>query len=98
MARVTFTVALFVAVFTAPSAFAACYVDYKAKQDDPLRLHYGVMTVEVPPPCMSTPNINADVSRRLEEAGWTLLQVESVFDQAALDSKKADAGEYFLRF
>ena len=98
MARVTFISALFVAVFAAPSAFAACYVDYKAKQDDPLRLHYGVMTVQIAPPCASSPNVNADVSRRLEEAGWTLLQVESVFDQAALDSKKADAGEYFLRF
>ena len=97
MARVTFTTALIVAVFAAPSAFAACYVDYKAKQDDPLRLHYGVMSVEATP-CADAPDITADVSRRLEEAGWTLLQVESVFDQASLDSKKADAGEFFLRF
>lgn len=98
MARVTFYIALFVAVFAAPSAFASCYVDYKAKQDDPLRLHYGVMTVEAALPCSKSPNISVDVSRRLEAAGWTLLQVESVFDQAALDSKKADAGEFFLRF
>lgn len=97
MARVTFIKVVFLAIFFAQAAHADCYVDYKAKQDDPLRLHYGVMTVEASP-CTSSPNINADVSRRLEAAGWILLQVESVFDEAALDSKKADAGEYFLRF
>ena len=87
MARVTFIKVLFLAMFFAKTAHADCYADYKAKQDDPLRLHYGVMTVEASP-CASSPNINADVSRRLEAAGWTLLQVESVFDKAALDKKK----------
>ena len=30
-------------VLAAPMAEAACYADYKAKQDAPLRLHYGVI-------------------------------------------------------
>lgn len=97
MARITFFRVFLTATLAAQIAYADCYADYKAKQDDPLRLHYGVMTVEASP-CTSSPNIDADVSRRLEAAGWTLLQVESVFEEAALDSKKADAGEFFLRF
>ena len=32
-------------VLAASAAQAACYVDYKAKKDNPLRLHYGVMQV-----------------------------------------------------
>ena len=97
MARITFFQVFLTATLTGQIAYADCYADYKAKQDDPLRLHYGVMTVEASP-CASSPSIDADVSRRLEAAGWTLLQVESVFEKAALDSKKADAGEFFLRF
>ena len=31
------------------AAQAACYADYKAKQDAPLRLHYGV--AEISEPC-----------------------------------------------
>ena len=30
---------------SASAAHAACYADYKAKQDNPLRLHYGVVEV-----------------------------------------------------
>ncbi len=97
MTRMFAIMVFFAALFTAQAAFAECFVDYKAKQDDPLRLHYGVMTVEASP-CESSPQIDTDVSRRLEAAGWTLLQVESVFEAAALDSKKEDAGEFFLRF
>mgnify|MGYP001814070022 CR=1 FL=1 len=97
MARLKYILIFFGGALTAQSAFAECYVDYKAKQDDPLRLHYGVMTVEASP-CKSSPTINEDVSRRLKAGGWTLLQVESVFEETALESKKADAGEYFLRF
>ena len=37
-------VAGLISVGSAASA-ADCYADYKAKQDDPLRLHYGVMQV-----------------------------------------------------
>lgn len=97
MARVWFYITLVSAALAAPMAQAACYADYKAKRDNPLRLHYGVMMVDVTP-CESSNSVSADVSRRLEAAGWKLLKVESVFDKASLDSKKADAGEYFLRF
>ncbi len=81
----------------AAPASADCYADYKAKRDDPLRLHYGVVAVKGSK-CTPSPAITADVTKRLAAAGWTLLQVESVFDETALDSKKADAGDFFLRF
>ena len=97
MTRTLFSVALVAALFSGPAAQAACYADYKAKQDDPLRLHYGVMLVDVAP-CAASPAVEADVANRLEAAGWILLQVQSVFDDSALEDKKADAGEFFLRF
>ena len=97
MTRTLFSVSLLAAALAAPMAHAACYADYKAKQDDPLRLHYGVMTVNATP-CARSAAVESDVAKRLSAAGWTLLQVENVFDDSALDARKADAGEYFLRF
>ena len=97
MTRILFSVALTLTMLTAPAAKAACFADYKAKQDDPLRLHYGVMAVDAAP-CAPSAAIEANVANRLDAAGWTLLQVEGVFDDSALEDKKADAGEFFLRF
>ena len=37
------TLATALATTLATGAQADCYADYKAKQDDPLRLHYGIM-------------------------------------------------------
>jgi len=79
----------------ASAAQAACYADYKAKQDDPLRLHYGV--AEVRGEC-SASNAQSQLADRLSSAGWQLLNVVSVFDDSKLDGKKDSAGDYFLRF
>ena len=81
--------------FLAGAAQAACYADYKAKQDNPLRLHYGV--AEVRGEC-SVANAQSQLADRLASAGWQLLNVVSVFDDAGLDDKRGSAGEYFLRF
>ncbi|MBO9450569.1 hypothetical protein J7426_09895 [Tropicibacter sp. R16_0] len=75
-------------------AAAECYADYKAKQDSPLRLHYGVIQVT----SCSAGQANAEVSARLQAAGWTLLNVISVFGPEGLQERKADAGPYYLRF
>ena len=32
-----------IAILLSQSAQAACYADYKAKQENPLKLHYGIM-------------------------------------------------------
>ena len=74
---------------------AGCYADYKAKQDQPLKLHYGVM--ELGGDC-SKSAARLEIAARLKPAGWTLLNVQSVFGPEGLDKRKADAGSYFLRF
>lgn len=82
---------------TSSAAQAACYADYKAKQDNPLRLHYGVL--ELPQSaCGSARSAAQAAAPRLARAGWTLLNIVSVFDQNGLDRRRANAGAYFLRF
>ena len=82
-------------VLSAGLAQAACFADYKAKQDDPLRLHYGV--AEVRGDC-TVSNAQSQLADRLESDGWTLLNVLGVFDDAGLDERKDSAGEYYLRY
>ena len=79
----------------APGAMAACYADYKAKQDDPLRLHYGV--IELPAEPCTVDAAQAALAQRLGE-GWELLQVLGTFDADGLDQRRTDAGDYFLRY
>ncbi len=73
-------------------AHAACYVDYKAKKDDPLRLHYGVAEVS----CGG--DAYGELADRLAANGWTLLAIVSSFDEAGLAEREASAANYFLRF
>ena len=79
----------------ASAAEAACYDDYKAKQDDPLRLHYGV--AEVSGDC-STANAASQLGPKLAADGWELLTIVGVFDDAGLDERRESAGEYYLRY
>ena len=97
MKRIALLSALMAFVAFADAAQAACYADYKAKQDNPLRLHYGVMRIDTSP-CSMSDSVRQAVSDRLSAAGWQLLQVQSVFDDSGLENRKADAGQYFLRF
>lgn len=80
--------------FTQPGHAAGCYADYKAKQDNPLRLHYGVAQIS---DC-SKGAAQAELSGRLAAQGWTLLNVMSVFDESGLEERKQSAGSNFLRF
>ncbi len=83
-------------VFHAGAVQAAdCFADYKAKQDNPLRLHYGVM--QITGPCAKDP-ARGEVAARLAAQGWTLLNVISVFGPEGLGERKANAGTYYLRF
>lgn len=79
----------------AGAANAACYVDYKAKQDSPLRLHYGV--AQISGDCTLEASA-IELEPKLEDAGWQLLTVMDIFDETGLDGRKESAGEYFLRF
>ncbi|MFW8635877.1 hypothetical protein [Cribrihabitans pelagius] len=81
--------------FTSPAQAADCYADYKAKQDNPLRLHYGVIALSGP--CKKQA-AKAEIQARLTPGGWTLLNVLSVFGPEGLEQRKANAGPYYLRF
>jgi hypothetical protein len=81
----------------AAQAQAACYADYKAKRDNPLRLHYGVMEVS-DGACNNRGRARGEVSQRLQAAGWQLLNVMSVFGDEGLDRRRDSAAEFFLRF
>ncbi len=78
-----------------PVAAAQCYADYKAKQENPLRLHYGV--IELRGTC-SKPAARTEAAARLNRGGWTLLNVISVFGPDGLDKRKRNAGSFYLRF
>ena len=82
-------------ILSGPASAAGCYADYKAKQDNPLRLHYGV--AEVRGPC-SKAAASAELAQRLAAQGWTLLNVVSVFGPDGLAQRKDSAGSNFLRF
>ena len=87
----TLLAALCVIALSLP-AHAGCYVDYKAKMDDPLRLHYGVAEVSCGGDAYS------ELADRLAANGWTLLTIVSSFDESGLAEREASAAEYFLRF
>ncbi|MEM9968216.1 MAG: hypothetical protein AAF755_08970 [Pseudomonadota bacterium] len=81
-------------LIAAPAA-AQCFADYKAKQDDPLRLHYGVAALTG---TCTTAQARVELTQRLQARGWTLLNVLSVFGSEGLASRKDSAGPYYLRF
>ncbi len=76
-------------------ASAECYADYKAKQDAPLRLHYGVAKIQGQ--CAPGP-ATQELAPRLARGGWTLLTVLSVFGPEGLAQRRADAGANYLRY
>ncbi|MFV2054282.1 hypothetical protein [Aliiroseovarius sp. YM-037] len=84
------------ALLAASPAWANCYADYKAKQDNPLRLHYGV--VELPDNACDRDAAAAAIAARIGGDGWRLLNVVSIFDASGLPSREASAGEYYLRY
>ena len=86
---------ILVLAFAVP-AEAACFADYKAKQDGPLRLHYGV--AEVPDNACSPDDAAGVLAPKLQGAGWTLLNVISTFGPEGLDERKASAGDFYLRY
>mgnify|MGYP000391423943 CR=1 FL=1 len=85
----------FLLVQAFPAQAAECYADYKAKRDSPLQLHYGVMQLSG---ACSRAAARAEMAARLEQGGWTLLNVLSVFDESGLSERKGSAGKFYLRF
>ena len=91
----TLLLALGLGLAAATAAQAACYADYKAKRDDPLRLHYGV--VQIAGDC-SVSTAESELRPKLAADGWQLLNVLGVFDDAGLAERRESAGEFYLRY
>lgn len=83
------------ASLAATASAAECFADYKAKRDNPLRLHYGV--AQITGPC-NPADARAELAARLQRNGWTLLNVVSLFDRSGLEERQRSAGQYYLRF
>lgn len=83
------------AVSSTPLLAQDCYADYKAKQDSPLRLHYGV--AQIGGPCELSA-AQEELAGRLANNGWTLLNILSLFGQDGLAQRKDSAGSNYLRF
>ncbi|UWQ39344.1 hypothetical protein K3552_16985 [Leisingera aquaemixtae] len=78
-----------------PAQAAECFADYKAKQDNPLRLHYGV--IQLLGACQKQA-ARSEIQARIASDGWKLLNVLTVFGPEGLQERKANAGPYYLRF
>lgn len=89
--------ALVFTVVVASAAQAACYADYKAKRDAPLRLHYGVIALP-DRACGNTAAAARIIQRRIGRDGWTLLTVLSTFGDEGLRARRANAGDFYLRY
>lgn len=77
------------------AAQASCFADYKAKRDDPLRLHYGV--AQISGDC-TVDAASAELTPRLAADDWQLLSIEGVFDDAGLEERQDSAGDFYLRY
>lgn len=96
--RIFLSLALAVSLMGAAPALAAdCYADYKAKQEKPLRLHYGVIELNKAA-CDNRNKAARQIERRISKDGWQLLNVMSLFDEQGLAQRKESAGKYFLRY
>lgn len=94
--RFVFT-AVLAGLFSAGAAQAQCYADYRAKQDNPLRLHYGV--AQLPQSACADPQAAAAaLQTRLAQGGWIFLDLLSTFGPEGLDQRRERAGQFFLRF
>ncbi len=76
-------------------AEAGCYADYKAKKDNPLQLHYGVIEL-ADPACNDPAMAEQDIRNRISVGGWQLLNVISVFQSDGLTQRQESAGAYYL--
>ena len=79
-------------------AHADCFADYKAKRSNgDLQLHYGVIALPQKA-CDKPKGAKKLIEKRIAGDGWQLLRVMSSFDETGLNSRQANAGEYFLRY
>ncbi|MCC6000255.1 MAG: hypothetical protein JJU19_05240 [Pararhodobacter sp.] len=93
----TVITAALASLMLAMPASAQCFADYRAKRENPLRLHYGV--VQIPQSaCGNASAAAAHLRPRLQQDGWIFLDILSTFGPEGLEARRARAGAYFLRY
>jgi len=72
-----------------------CFILYKAKKDDPLRLHVGLMEIE-----QKCTNADLEVlaEQRLRSDGWLLLKIVDRLQRTDTKKIESDLGEFFLKY
>jgi hypothetical protein len=88
-------IAALLLVSTIGAAGAACLVDYKAKKEDPLQLHYGIIAIEDDAACEDPDEV---VAERIAVDGWQLLTVMGKLTEEEAEQRQTDAGAYYLRY
>lgn len=88
---------ILLALLLPAAAQAQCYAEYKAKRDNPLRLHYGILMLDSAS-CPGPAAASRAVQQRLSGTGWTLLNVVGLSEAPPSDQQKANAGDFYLRF
>ncbi|MBU2961905.1 hypothetical protein KO516_14030 [Citreicella sp. C3M06] len=78
------------------AAQADCFAQYKAKQDSPLRLHFGIARLSGA--CPDRPTAESQLRARLAQGGWQLLNIVSLSPDEPGAKQKANAGEFYLRY
>jgi hypothetical protein len=72
-----------------------CFVLYKAKKNNPLKLHLGLMQINE---TCTMKDIGTKINNRLNSNGWTLLQIVKANENVKIEKMKRDLGEYFLKY
>lgn len=89
--------ALGASLLMALPASAQCYADYRAQQSNPVRFQYGV--AQIPDSACGNAGAAArHLDNRLAQNGWTLVNVLSTFGPEGLESRRGNAGQYYLRY
>ena len=88
-------IALSLLIFNQSALADSCYYAYKAKRDNPLQLHYGV--IQVRGEC-DPASARSEVSESLQLRGWSLLVLLERVNEVELKQYKERAGEFYLRY
>lgn len=97
-AWLSFALAAFLGTFLAAApAQAACYAEYRAQRQDPVRFHYGIAQVS-DAACGSTAAAAQEISPRLQRNGWILVDVLGTFGEDGLASRRQRAGQFYLSY
>ena len=83
-------------VLTALPAAAQCYADFRVR-DRNWDIRFGVSQVPNTA-CGDTSAAHRHIEPRVQRDGWILLDVLSTFGPEGLETRRANAGDLFLRY